>query len=142
MPTRAPSSIRRQRAKLNALLRDIDQLLLDDRGLPGRPWYKNLIYAPGPLHRLWRQDLPGVREAIEERRFDDANVYAGPHRESDQRLRFAARRRADHGGGEIIGRRRHSGGARHAQRNLDFGTISAVSERTGQERLFRPEPLL
>lgn len=66
-----------RRATLNAQLRDIDQLLLDDRGLPGRPWYKHMIYAPGRFTGYGAKTLPGVREAIEERRFDDANVYAG-----------------------------------------------------------------
>lgn len=65
-----------RRAKLNLLLRDIDQLLLDDRGLPGRPWYKHMIYAPGRLTGYGAKTLPGVREAIEDRRFDDANLYA------------------------------------------------------------------
>ena len=65
------------RAKLNGQLRDIDQLLLDDRGLPGRTWYKHMIYAPGRFTGYGAKTLPGVREAIEERRFDDANVYAG-----------------------------------------------------------------
>ena len=64
------------RARLNAQLRDIDQLLLDPRGLPGRPWYQNLVYAPGRFTGYGAKTLPGVREAIEERRFDDANVYA------------------------------------------------------------------
>ncbi len=66
-----------RRTRLNTQLRDIDQLLLDERGLPGRPWYKNLIYAPGRFTGYGAKTLPGVREAIEERRFDDANVYAG-----------------------------------------------------------------
>ena len=66
-----------RRAKLSAQLRDIDQLLLDDRGLPDRPWYKNLVYAPGRFTGYGAKTLPGVREAIEERRFDDATVYAG-----------------------------------------------------------------
>jgi N-acetylated-alpha-linked acidic dipeptidase len=66
-----------RRVKLNAQLRDIDQLLLDERGLPGRPWYKHMIYAPGRFTGYGAKTLPGVREAIEERRFDDANVYAG-----------------------------------------------------------------
>jgi len=65
-----------QRTRLNGLLRDIDQTLLDDRGLPGRPWYKNMIYAPGRLTGYGAKTLPGVREAIEDRRFDDANLYA------------------------------------------------------------------
>lgn len=64
------------RAKLDAALRDIDQLLLDPKGLPGRPWYQNLVYAPGRFTGYGAKTLPGVREAIEERRFEDANTYA------------------------------------------------------------------
>ncbi|SDD62013.1 N-acetylated-alpha-linked acidic dipeptidase [Sphingomonas sp. YR710] len=64
------------RARLNAALRDIDQLLLSERGLPGRDWYKNLIYAPGRFTGYGAKTLPGVREAIEERRFADADLYA------------------------------------------------------------------
>jgi N-acetylated-alpha-linked acidic dipeptidase len=65
------------REKLNNLLLSIDQLLLDARGLPGRPWYQHMIYAPGRFTGYGAKTLPGVREAIEERRFDDANTYAG-----------------------------------------------------------------
>ena len=64
------------RVKLNALLRDIDQLLVIDQGLPGRPWFKNSVYAPGRLTGYGAKTLPGVREAIEDRRFDDADKYA------------------------------------------------------------------
>ncbi|TRW17905.1 transferrin receptor-like dimerization domain-containing protein [Glacieibacterium frigidum] len=64
------------RVQLNTALRDIDQLLLDNRGLPGRPWYKNLVYAPGRFTGYGAKTLPGVREAIEERRFADADLYA------------------------------------------------------------------
>lgn len=64
------------RNKLNAMLATIDQLLIDDRGLPGRPWFRNLIYAPGRFTGYGAKTLPGVREAIEERRFDDAVEYA------------------------------------------------------------------
>jgi N-acetylated-alpha-linked acidic dipeptidase len=66
-----------QRDKLNGLLANIDQLLLDPRGLPGRPWFRNLVYAPGRFTGYGAKTLPGVREAIEERRFADANEYAG-----------------------------------------------------------------
>ena len=65
------------RVRLNATLRDIDQLLLDPKGLPGRPWYQNLVYAPGRFTGYGAKTLPGVREAIEERRFADAEEYAG-----------------------------------------------------------------
>ena len=64
------------RVQLNAALRDIDQLLLDPKGLPGRPWYQNLVYAPGRFTGYGAKTLPGVREAIEERRFADATEYA------------------------------------------------------------------
>jgi N-acetylated-alpha-linked acidic dipeptidase len=62
-------------ARINAALANIDELLLDPQGLPGRPWYKNLISAPGTLTGYGAKTLPGVREAIEQRRFDDARDY-------------------------------------------------------------------
>ena len=62
-------------ARINAALARIDQLLLDPRGLPGRPWFENLVYAPGTLTGYGAKTLPGVREAIEQRRFDDARTY-------------------------------------------------------------------
>ena len=61
--------------RINASLAQIDQLLLDPAGLPGRPWFKNLVYAPGTLTGYGAKTLPGVREAIEQRRFDDARAY-------------------------------------------------------------------
>jgi N-acetylated-alpha-linked acidic dipeptidase len=62
-------------ARINASLAQIDQLLLDPQGLPGRPWFQNLVYAPGTLTGYGAKTLPGVREAIEQRRFDDARTY-------------------------------------------------------------------
>ncbi len=77
------------RRRLNALLQTIDQLLLTDRGLPLRPWYKHLIYAPGLFTGYGAKTLPGVREAIEERRFKDAEIYA--KLTADALLAYAAR---------------------------------------------------
>jgi N-acetylated-alpha-linked acidic dipeptidase len=65
-----------RRDRLNAMLRDIDQLLLLPQGLPFRPWYRNLVTAPGRFTGYGAKTLPGVREAIEERRFADAATYA------------------------------------------------------------------
>jgi len=65
------------RARIEASLRQIDQVLIDPAGLPFRPWYRNLIYAPGRFTGYGAKTLPGVREAIEERRFDDATAYVG-----------------------------------------------------------------
>ena len=64
-------------AKVNALLRDIDQTLLDPKGLPDRPWFKNLAYAPGVLTGYGAKTLPGVREAIEGRRWAEAQAFVG-----------------------------------------------------------------
>jgi N-acetylated-alpha-linked acidic dipeptidase len=63
-------------ARLQALMFDIDQTLAPAVGLPGRTWYQNLIYAPGRFTGYGAKTLPGVREAIEDRRWADANRYA------------------------------------------------------------------
>ena len=65
-----------QTARVDALMLDIDQTLAPDLGLPGRSWYKNLIYAPGRFTGYEAKTIPGVREAIEDRRWTDANRYA------------------------------------------------------------------
>jgi N-acetylated-alpha-linked acidic dipeptidase len=65
-----------QLTHVQALMLDIDQLLAPNVGLPGRPWYRNLIYAPGRFTGYEPKTLPGVREAIEDRRWADANRYA------------------------------------------------------------------
>jgi N-acetylated-alpha-linked acidic dipeptidase len=63
------------RARLLALMQTIDQTLAPDVGLPGRDWYKNLIYAPGRFTGYGAKTLPGVREGIEDQRFADAARY-------------------------------------------------------------------
>jgi N-acetylated-alpha-linked acidic dipeptidase len=62
-------------AKVNVLLQGMEQTLTDARGLPGRPWYQNLAYAPGVLTGYGAKTLPGVREAIEGRRWAEAVDY-------------------------------------------------------------------
>jgi len=64
------------KAHLLDLMRTIDQTLAPNAGLPGRPWFKNLVYAPGRYTGYGAKTLPGVREAIEDERWDDANKYA------------------------------------------------------------------
>jgi N-acetylated-alpha-linked acidic dipeptidase len=65
-----------QLSTLNGLLQGMEATLTDDRGLPGRPWYRHLVYAPGTLTGYGAKTLPGVREAIEQQRWDDANAYS------------------------------------------------------------------
>lgn len=64
------------KARLFALTRGVEMTLTSDIGLPGRPWYKNLIYAPGVFTGYGAKTLPGVREAIEEERWADADKYS------------------------------------------------------------------
>jgi len=53
-------------AKLNAALRQAENALLSDTGLPRRPWYKHTIYAPGEYTGYAAVVIPGVNEAIEQ----------------------------------------------------------------------------
>ena len=62
-------------AHLQALMQNIDQLLTPEAGLPRRPWFKNLIQAPGTLTGYGTKTLPVVREGIEQERFDEAARY-------------------------------------------------------------------
>ncbi|HEY1427790.1 MAG TPA: transferrin receptor-like dimerization domain-containing protein, partial [Caulobacteraceae bacterium] len=64
-------------AKLDAVLMGVEHALADPRGLPGRPWYVHLIYAPGMLTGYGAKTLPGVREAIEARRWIEAQDFIG-----------------------------------------------------------------
>ncbi|HWF00764.1 MAG TPA: transferrin receptor-like dimerization domain-containing protein [Caulobacteraceae bacterium] len=64
-------------AAADALLQGEEQQLTDPQGLPGRPWYVNLAYAPGLLTGYGSKTLPGVREAIESRRWPEAQAYIG-----------------------------------------------------------------
>ena len=66
-----------QKLKLEAAIRPLEQSLLREEGLPGRPWYMNMVYAPGMFTGYGAKTLPGVREAIEERRYADAQKYVG-----------------------------------------------------------------
>jgi N-acetylated-alpha-linked acidic dipeptidase len=63
-------------AELDVLLAGLEQALTDARGLPSRDWFKHMIYAPGRLTGYGVKTLPGVREAIEQGRWDEAAQYA------------------------------------------------------------------
>jgi N-acetylated-alpha-linked acidic dipeptidase len=65
-----------QRKQLDALLQGMELRLTDPRGLPGRDWFHHLVYAPGLLTGYAVKTMPGVREAIEAGRWDEAERYA------------------------------------------------------------------
>jgi N-acetylated-alpha-linked acidic dipeptidase len=60
------------RKQLDQIFIQCDRALLRPEGLPRRPWYRHQIYAPGFYTGYDAKTIPGVREAIEERRWDDA----------------------------------------------------------------------
>ncbi len=64
-------------AQANAILQRLEQSFTSDAGLPGRPWYRHLLYAPGLLTGYGAKTLPGVREAIEGGRWEEARRYIG-----------------------------------------------------------------
>jgi len=55
-----------QLVKLNQLIYQSERSLLNEAGLPRRPWYRHQMYAPGYYTGYGVKTLPGVREAIEE----------------------------------------------------------------------------
>jgi N-acetylated-alpha-linked acidic dipeptidase len=69
-----------QQGEIDSAIARMEQGLTDPDGLPGRGWYKHMIYAPGLLTGYDVKTVPGVREAIEQRRWDEANRYAGSRR--------------------------------------------------------------
>lgn len=72
--TRLPAETRKT---LNTLLMEAEQQLTRNEGLPGRAWYKHQIYAPGFYTGYGVKTLPGVREAIEQRDWDEAQRQIG-----------------------------------------------------------------
>jgi N-acetylated-alpha-linked acidic dipeptidase len=64
-----------RQAQLDATLQGLEQTLTSDQGLPGRPWYRHLIYAPGVYTGYGAKTMPGVREAIEDHRWEESTQY-------------------------------------------------------------------
>jgi N-acetylated-alpha-linked acidic dipeptidase len=59
---------------LNQKLKESERRLTTPEGLLRRPWYKHMIYAPGVYTGYAVKTVPGVREAIEEKRWAEANA--------------------------------------------------------------------
>jgi N-acetylated-alpha-linked acidic dipeptidase len=53
------------RAALNMILIQSERKMLNEEGLPRRPWFQHAFYAPGFYTGYAAKTLPGVREAIE-----------------------------------------------------------------------------
>jgi N-acetylated-alpha-linked acidic dipeptidase len=61
-----------QVAAANGILLTAERALTRQDGLPRRPWFRHQIYAPGFYTGYGVKTLPAVREAIEERDFNEA----------------------------------------------------------------------
>jgi N-acetylated-alpha-linked acidic dipeptidase len=58
--------------KANASLYRAEQQLLSANGLPRRSWFKHTIYAPGFYTGYGVKTMPGIREAIEQKDWKEA----------------------------------------------------------------------
>jgi N-acetylated-alpha-linked acidic dipeptidase len=59
---------------VNARLMQAERQLIDEAGLPKRPWYRHLLYAPGYYTGYAVKTMPGVREAIEQKEYAEAET--------------------------------------------------------------------
>ena len=70
--TKRPLSVEAEKS-LDGILMKMEQTLTSSEGLPRRPWYVHELYAPGFYTGYDVKTLPGIREAIEQRNWKEAN---------------------------------------------------------------------
>jgi N-acetylated-alpha-linked acidic dipeptidase len=61
---------------LNQILFRTERAMVPEPGLPGRPWFRHRIYAPGKYTGYDAKTLPGIREAVEANHLDEAREQA------------------------------------------------------------------
>lgn len=66
-----------QKKAVNQLLYTAERQLVNETGLPRRPWFKHQIYAPGFYTGYGVKTLPAVREAIEQENWKEAQEQIG-----------------------------------------------------------------
>jgi N-acetylated-alpha-linked acidic dipeptidase len=64
-----------QLIELNRLLYTSERTFKYDPGLPRREWFKHLAYAPGFYTGYGVKTLPGIREGIEQKQWEEARTY-------------------------------------------------------------------
>jgi N-acetylated-alpha-linked acidic dipeptidase len=72
--------------EFNQSLYQAEQQLLSETGLPRRSWYKHTIYAPGFYTGYGVKTMPGIREAIEQRNWKEAQEQIGVDAKAITRL--------------------------------------------------------
>ncbi len=59
---------------VNAKLMEAEHSVLDSAGLPNRPWFQNMMYAPGFYTGYGVKTLPAVREAMEQKEWSQVDT--------------------------------------------------------------------
>jgi N-acetylated-alpha-linked acidic dipeptidase len=66
---------RAKQVELNQLLYTSERAFKYDAGLPKREWFKHLAYAPGFYTGYGVKTLPGIREGMEQKAWDEPRKY-------------------------------------------------------------------
>ncbi len=59
---------------VNAVLIESERRLIDPSGLPNREWYRHMVYAPGLYTGYGVKTLPAIREAIDQKQWQEADL--------------------------------------------------------------------
>lgn len=73
--TRGGTLDRAKQIELNRLLYTSERAFKYEAGLPKREWFKHLAYAPGFYTGYGVKTLPGIREGIEQKAWDEPRKY-------------------------------------------------------------------
>jgi N-acetylated-alpha-linked acidic dipeptidase len=74
---------------INDAVVGVERALLDEEGLPGRPWFRHVLYAPGLTTGYASWPYPGLRQAVKEH---DAGMWEAERRRVVERLGAATAR--------------------------------------------------
>jgi N-acetylated-alpha-linked acidic dipeptidase len=72
---RDSSRVGPQLMALNETLYRTERAFRHEAGLPKREWFKHLAYAPGFYTGYGVKTLPGIREGIEQKQWDEARAF-------------------------------------------------------------------
>ncbi|MGH7136291.1 MAG: transferrin receptor-like dimerization domain-containing protein [Pirellulales bacterium] len=62
--------------QVNQTLITVERAFINPAGLPGRPWFRHMIYAPGFYTGYSAKTIPGVREALDQHKWSLAENEA------------------------------------------------------------------
>ena len=86
LAARLESGERVETETINRSLRGLERILTSESGLPLRPWYKHLAYAPG-LHSGYAAAIfPGIQDALEMNDEEQASIEVDRLAEAFQRM--------------------------------------------------------